>query len=93
MQSVLKFWKDSYSSDQTAFFLELTSFVFTVAASGYLAINAQQPDMRFVYPAFLIGAASGCYAYYRRQLAWPMLLTGYFCFVNVFGFGRALSWW
>lgn len=49
--------------------------------------------MAVVYPGFFIGSVTAVYAYYRRKLAWPMLLTGYFAVVNVFGFGVALSWW
>ena len=90
--SVKKFWIDSYSSDRTAFIFELVSFIFTVAASMYLAINAQNPDMRLVYPGFFIGAVTQVYASYRRGAAWIMLLTCYFSCVNVFGFARAMSW-
>jgi hypothetical protein len=31
--------------------------------------------------------------YIRRGLAWPMMLTAYFCVVNVFGFGVSMLWW
>jgi hypothetical protein len=33
------------------------------------------------------------YAYWRRRLPTPMLLTIYFAIVNVFGFGVAAGWW
>ena len=87
------FWMQSYHSDRTAFWFELTGFVFVVGASLYLAINADNPDMRFVYPVALIGAASQCYAAVRRGSAWVSALTGYFCAINIFGFGRAVGWW
>ena len=87
------FWMQSYHSDRTAFWFELISFVFTVAASLYLAINADNPDMRFVYPGFMIGALTQVYASWRRGAAWIMLLTSYFSCVNIFGFGRAVGWW
>lgn len=93
INKVVRFWKESYSSDRTAFYFELISFVFTVGVSMYLAINADSPDMRWVYPGFFVGAVTGCYAYYRRQLLWPMLLTGYFSIINVFGLGRAWGIW
>lgn len=93
MQNIKQFWLQSYRNDRAAFYLELVSFVFTVAASMYLAINADDPDMRFVYPGFFIGAVTQVYASWRRGAAWIMLLTFYFSLVNVFGFGRALSWW
>lgn len=93
VKKIIEFWKQSYYTDRIAFYCELISFVFTVGASMVLAINAVSPDMRYVYPGFFIGAIAGCYGYYRRLLVWPMLLTGYFIIVNIFGFGRALGYW
>lgn len=93
MQKIKDFWSASFRSDRIAFGFEMISFVFTVAASLYLAINAANPDMRFVYPGFFVGAVSQAYASYRRGSAWIMLLTMYFAVINVFGFGRAMVWW
>jgi hypothetical protein len=93
IQKIVDFWRNSYQSDQTAFWFELVSFLFTVAGSLYLAVNAAAPDMRFVYPAFFIGASTGCYAAIRRGGAWIALVTAYFTVINVFGFGRAMGWW
>ena len=93
MQQIKEFWVNSYRSDRLAFASELVSFVFTVAASLYLAINADEPDMRYVYPGFFVGAVTQVYASWRRGAAWIMLLTFYFAIVNVFGFGRAMNWW
>ena len=93
MNKIIDFWKSSYDSDKTAFYLELISFVFTVGASLMLALNADQPDMRIVYPGFFIGSLTAIIAYKRRKLVWPYLLTMYFAFVNVLGFGKAMGWW
>ena len=90
---VLDFWTNSYRSDQKAFCFELTGFVFTVAASLYLAINANDPDMTVVYPVSTIGVVAQVYASYRRGAAWVLLLTSYFVCINVFGFGRAIGWY
>ena len=92
-QKITTFWKQSYSSDPKAFGFELTSFVFTVAASLYLAMTADAPNMAIVYPGFFVGSIAGAYAYLRRGLAWPLLLTSYFALVNIFGFGVAIHWW
>ena len=87
------FWLDSYTSDRVAFYFELVSFVFTVYASLTLALTASDPNMLIVYPGFLVGSVTQCYASFRRGAAWVMLLTGYFAMVNVFGFGVASLWW
>lgn len=87
------FWVDSYTSDRTAFYFELVSFIFTVGASMTLALTAKDPNMLIVYPGFFVGSVTQCYAAYRRGAAWVMLLTFYFAIVNVFGYGVASGWW
>jgi hypothetical protein len=93
MQKFREFWSASFRSDPRAFYLEITSFIFTVGGSALLAVTAQNPDMTIVYPIFMIGAATGCWGYYRRGLPWPMMLTAYFIIINAFGLGRAYGWW
>ena len=93
INKIKNFWLHSYETDKTAFYFELISFVFTVGASLTLALTADAPDMTIVYPFFFLGSQTAVYAYYRRKLAWPMMLTTYFGFVNVFGFGVAIGWW
>ena len=93
MQKIKDFWIQSYTSDRTAFAFELISFVTTVTASLTLALTADAPNMMYVYPGFFIGSLTGAYAYYRRGIPWPLLLTSYFAVVNVFGFGVAADWW
>jgi hypothetical protein len=93
MQKIKEFWVTSYTSDNTAFYFELVSFIFTVTASLTLALTANDPNMLLVYPGFLVGSVTQCYAAYRRGAAWVMLLTGYFAIVNVFGYGVASAWW
>jgi hypothetical protein len=87
------FWIESFKSDKIAFGFELVSFVFTVAASLTLALNARDPNMLIIYPFFFIGSVTQCYAAVRRGAAWVMLLTGYFAVVNVYGYGVAALWW
>lgn len=86
------FLMHSYYSDKVAFGFEMFSTAVTIAASLTLALNAAAPDMRIVYPGFFIGSLTAVYAYYRRKLAWPLILTGYFACVNVLGFSRAMGW-
>ena len=93
MNKVKDFWLNSYKTDKTAFCFELVSFIFTVAASLTLAINADNPNMLIVYPGFFVGSITQAYASWRRGAAWIMLLTSYFAIVNIFGFGVASKWW
>ena len=50
MNKIKDFWMQSYHTDKTAFFYEVLSFVFTVAASLTLAMTAYEPNMTIVYP-------------------------------------------
>jgi len=93
MTSIKQFWINSYTTDRVAFLFELISFVFTVGASLTLAVNARDPNMLVVYPAFFVGSLTQLYASYRRGAAWIMLLTFYFACVNIFGYGVAAEWW
>jgi len=93
MDKIKSYFAHSYHSDRVAFYFEFVSFVFTVATSMILAISATDTNMALIYPGFFIGSIAGTYGYYRRNLAWPMLLTGYFCIINVFGWGVAMRFW
>ena len=93
LYKVRSFWLRSFESDRTAFYFELVSFIFTVGASLTLAITASDPDMTIVYPGFLVGALTQCYASYRRGAAFVMMITGYFSIINVYGYGVASYWW
>ena len=92
MENIKRFWINSYTSDKTAFGFELISFIFTVAASLTLALTALDPNMKLIYPFFLVGSSTQCYASMRRGAAWVMLLTGWFVVVNIFGFLVAIEW-
>jgi len=92
LAKVRSFWLRSFESDRTAFYFELVSFIFTVGASLTLAISARDPNMLIVYPGFLVGALTQCYASYRRGAAWVMILAFYFACVNIFGYGVAAGW-
>lgn len=87
------FWVDSFYTNKKAFRLEVISFICAVSASLYLAINAQNPQMEYIYPIFFVAAFTSTIAHYKRKVAFPMLLTIYFCIVNIFGFGRAIAIW
>ena len=93
LNKVRSFWLRSFESDRTAFYFELVSFIFTVGASLTLAITASDPDMTIVYPGFLVGALTQCYASYRREAAFVMMITGYFAIINVYGYGVASYLW
>jgi len=93
LENIKNFWIRSYTSDRTAFFLELIAFVTTVGSSAMLAFTADAPDMALIYPGFFVGSIASGIAYVRRGLGFPLLLTSYFAFINIFGYGVAKGWW
>lgn len=92
IHKVTYFFRQSYHSDKIAFILEIFGTVFIIAASSTLALNAGDPDLRYIYPGFFIGALSSVISNFRRKLAWPLLLTSYFVLINVLGFCRVMEW-
>ena len=71
----------------------MISTVVNIIASMTLALNATDPDMRIVYPFFIIGSALAIFTFYRRKLVWPTMLVSYFLCMNILGFGIAMRYW
>ncbi len=80
----------SYDHDKIAFYFELIGMLFTISGSLILAITAKDPNMLVIFPLYLIGSATGLYAYYRKQAIWTIVLTAYFVVINIVGFFIAL---
>jgi len=92
-ERVKRFCLHSYETDRIAFICELISLIFAVIARLLLAITAEAPDMKIIYPGFFVSCTAATIGYYRRKLAWPMLLTSYYMVVNVFGLGVVYKIW
>lgn len=90
---VKKFCLHSYETDRIAFTCELISLIFAVIASLILAITAEAPNMKIIYPGFFVSCTAATIGYYRRKLAWPMILTSYYMIVNIFGLGVVYKIW
>lgn len=80
----------SYHEDRIAFFFELVGMLFTISGSALLAFTATDPNMLVIFPLYLIGSATGLYAYYRKQAIWTIVLTAYFVVINIVGF--CIAW-
>lgn len=74
-----------YNKDPTAFYFEMIGMMFTVAGSLVMALTAKNPNFAIVYPLFLVGSSTGLVAYYRLQMVWSIVLTGYFVIINTIG--------
>ncbi|GEM_PF-2002895 len=93
LKRIKKFCLHSYETDRAAFACELVSLVFAVIASLMLALTAEAPNMAYIYPGFFVSCTAATYGYYKRKLAWPMILTSYYMVVNIFGMGVVYGVW
>jgi hypothetical protein len=83
---VLKeFWVESYTTDKRAFYLEVFSVAVTVWGSALLTFTSPGPDMKWVFPLYLLGSTTLAYAAYRRRIIWTCFLATWFTIMNVIG--------
>jgi len=79
------FWIQSYRTDQTAFWFELVSVIFTIAGSCILTFTSPNPIMEWVFPLYLIGSTTLAIGSYRRRIIWTTILASWFTIMNVIG--------
>ncbi len=84
--NILKeFWITSYKTDRIAFYLEVFSVAVTIWGSALLTFTSPGPDMRLVFPLYLMGSTTLAYASYRRRIIWTCVLASWFTIMNVIG--------
>ena len=86
MYRLLKeFWVNSYVTDQVDFWNELLSVSVNIIVSFILTFTSPHPTMHYVFPLYLIGSSTLCYASYRRRQIWIVVLSGWFTLMNIIG--------
>jgi hypothetical protein len=86
MVNLLKeFWVTSYKTDKLAFYLEVFSVTVTIAGSWLLTFTSPGPDMRMVFPLYLLGSSTLAWASFRRRIIWTCVLASWFTIMNVIG--------
>ena len=86
MYKILKeFWVTSYKTDKLAFYLEVFSVTVTIAGSWLLTFTSPGPDMRMVFPLYLLGSSTLAWASFRRRIIWTCVLASWFTIMNVIG--------
>jgi len=91
MQRIKTALQQSWDTDHIAFIYEMFGTVFTIVGALLLALTAEEPNMKLVYPIYQIGTVALMYAYYRRQMVWSIGLTGFFIVINFIGFIKAFT--
>jgi hypothetical protein len=84
-KEIKQFWKYSYESDQTAFYLELISVAFTITGSLLLTFGSPHPNMAYVFPVYIFGSLTLAIACWRRKIIWTFVLASWFTTMNLIG--------
>jgi len=92
-QKIKDFWIRSYTSDRRAFYYETIASVCVFVSMTWISVTADAPDFRLIYPVSFTGAVFSIAAFIRRGAGWPLVMTTYFAFLHVFGWGRAMGWY
>ena len=86
MLKLLKeFWVTSYKTDKLAFYLEVFSVAVTIAGSYLLTFTSPEPDMKWIFPLYLMGSSTLAVAAFRRRIIWTCVLASWFTIMNVIG--------
>ena len=86
MYNILKeFWVTSYRTDKLAFYLEVFSVAVTIWGSALLTFTSPEPDMRLVFPLYLMGSTTLAIASFRRRIIWTCVLASWFTIMNIIG--------
>ena len=86
MVNLLKeFWVTSYKTDKLAYYLEVFSVTVTIAGSWLLTFTSPGPDMKMVFPLYLLGSSTLAWASFRRRIIWTCVLASWFTIMNVIG--------
>ena len=86
MYSVLKeFWVTSYKTDRLSFYLEVFSVAVTIWGSALLTFTSPGPDMKLIFPLYLLGSTTLAYASFRRRIIWTCFLASWFTIMNIIG--------
>ena len=86
MYALLKeFWVTSYKTDKLSFYLEVFSVAVTIAGSYLLTFTSPGPDMRLIFPLYLLGSSTLMIASYRSRIIWTCVLASWFTIMNIIG--------
>ena len=84
-QLLKEFWVTSYKTDKLAFYLEVFSVAVTIAGSYLLTFTSPGPDMKWIFPLYLMGSSTLAVAAFRRRIIWTCVLASWFTIMNVIG--------
>ena len=83
MNAVIKFWRDSYTSNPTAFWIEMFSAISVMTGSAILTYTVLAPRPDIFVPFYFFGSVTSLIAAVMRKAAWIVVLTAWFSTMNI----------
>ena len=83
MNAVIQFWRDSYTSNPTAFWIEMFSAICVMTGSAILTYTVLAPRPDIFVPFYFLGSVTSLVAAVMRKAAWIAVLTTWFSTMNI----------
>lgn len=82
MKKIVNFWRDSYTSHPTAFWIEMISALCVMTGSAILTYTVLAPRPDIFVPFYFVGSTTSLVAAVMRKAAWIVVLTTWFSAMN-----------
>tara|TARA_B100001540_G_C15194923_1_gene368112 strand:+ start:73 stop:354 length:282 start_codon:yes stop_codon:yes gene_type:complete len=82
LNTILKYFKQSYKQSKIAFYCELCEAILVGGASATLTFTVLDPATKVFVPMYFIGSLMGIISTTIRKAAFATILTGWFTIMN-----------
>jgi len=82
MKKIINFWRESYTSHPTAFWIEMISALCVMTGSAILTYTVLAPRPDIFVPFYFVGSTTSLVAAVMRNAAWIVVLTTWFSAMN-----------
>ena len=83
MKKIIQFWRESYTSNPTAFWIEMFSAICVMTGSAILTYTVLAPRPDIFVPFYFLGSVTSLVAAVMRKAAWIAVLTTWFSTMNI----------
>ena len=83
MKKIIKFWQESYTTNPTAFWIEMVSAICVMTGSAILTYTVLAPRPDIFVPFYFVGSTTSLVAAVMRKAAWIVVLTTWFSAMNL----------
>lgn len=83
MKKIIKFWQESYTTNPTAFWIEMISAICVMTGSAILTYTVLAPRPDIFVPFYFVGSTTSLVAAVMRKAAWIVVLTTWFSAMNL----------